>query len=198
VAADYTPLMLPLATRVSWEVEQRLVANSSADERLLRQAFVAARNRTKGAVLALSERTTMANGAAAAIVRPGDRDLLWGAVAPMLAVGLEGSLEVPLTGERTVRGHWLLVHDGARVVGAVVRLEPESARESVARFGWASVTDTERAVANLIAQGLTNREAADRLFLSAHTVDFHLRQLYRKLDLHSRVELTKALLLERH
>jgi hypothetical protein len=38
---------------------------------------------------------------------------------------------------------------------------------------------------------LTNREAAKRLFLSPHTISFHLRKVYRKLGVSSRVELTR-------
>jgi DNA-binding CsgD family transcriptional regulator len=60
--------------------------------------------------------------------------------------------------------------------------------------GWASLTDTERMVAEVVAEGLTNRKVADRLFLSPHTVDFHLRQIFRKLDIRSRVELARIVL----
>ncbi|WP_433430682.1 helix-turn-helix transcriptional regulator [Nonomuraea sp. CA-141351] len=56
-------------------------------------------------------------------------------------------------------------------------------------FGWDSLTDTERAVAGLIARGLTNRQAAARMFLSPHTVSTHLRRIFAKLDIASRVEL---------
>jgi len=59
------------------------------------------------------------------------------------------------------------------------------------RAGWDRLTDSERTVAGLVAQGLTNREAAKRLFLSPHTVSFHLRKVYRKLGVSSRVELTR-------
>lgn len=55
--------------------------------------------------------------------------------------------------------------------------------------GWDSLTDTERRVAELVAEGLTNQEAGGRLFVSRHTVDFHLRQIFRKLGITSRVEL---------
>jgi DNA-binding CsgD family transcriptional regulator len=58
-------------------------------------------------------------------------------------------------------------------------------------YGWESLTDTERSVADLVAEGLTNRQVAARMFLSPHTVDFHLRQIFRKLDICSRVELTR-------
>jgi DNA-binding CsgD family transcriptional regulator len=55
----------------------------------------------------------------------------------------------------------------------------------------ASLTETERSVADIIAEGATNREAAARLFLSPHTTDYHLRQIFRKLAIGSRVELAR-------
>lgn len=58
-------------------------------------------------------------------------------------------------------------------------------------FGWASLTDTERRIADLVAQGLSNREVAGQLFLSAHTVAFHLRHIFWKLDIGSRVQLAR-------
>jgi DNA-binding CsgD family transcriptional regulator len=42
-----------------------------------------------------------------------------------------------------------------------------------------------------VAQGATNRQVAERLFLSPHTVNTHLRHAYTKLDVNSRVELTR-------
>lgn len=57
--------------------------------------------------------------------------------------------------------------------------------------GWPSLTETERRVATVVAGGLTNAEAGAQLHLSRHTIDFHLRQIFRKLGLHSRVELTR-------
>ena len=67
-------------------------------------------------------------------------------------------------------------------------------RHARAVSGWASLTDTERRVAHVVAEGLTNAGAADRLFLSRHTVDFHLRQIFRKLGIRSRVGLTRIVL----
>src|SRR5258706_17536 len=57
--------------------------------------------------------------------------------------------------------------------------------------GWAALTDSEGAVARLVAQGLTNRELAAKLFISHHTVSGHLRSVFRKLAINSRVELTR-------
>ena len=64
-------------------------------------------------------------------------------------------------------------------------------RASRPDFGWASLTDTERRIADLVAQGLSNREVASQLFLSAHTVAFHLRHIFWKLDISSRVQLAR-------
>ena len=62
--------------------------------------------------------------------------------------------------------------------------------------GWPSLTESERRVALAVGEGLTNAQAADRLCLSRYTVDFHLRQTFRKLDIRSRVELARLSALE--
>lgn len=58
-------------------------------------------------------------------------------------------------------------------------------------WGWDSLTETEQRVTALVAQGLTNLRVSERMFLSRHTIDFHLRQIFRKLGITSRVELTR-------
>ncbi|MEU0568242.1 AAA family ATPase [Nonomuraea sp. NPDC005983] len=57
--------------------------------------------------------------------------------------------------------------------------------------GWDSLTETEHSVSMLVADGWTNRQIADQMFISVHTVAFHLRHIYRKLHINSRVELTR-------
>jgi DNA-binding NarL/FixJ family response regulator len=51
-----------------------------------------------------------------------------------------------------------------------------------------ALTDREREVLDLIAQGATNREIAAQLFLSPHTVKEHSSSLYRKLGARNRAE----------
>ena len=58
--------------------------------------------------------------------------------------------------------------------------------------GWAAMTKSELAIAQLVADGLTNRQVAGRLFLSPHTVNTHLRQVFAKLEVNSRVDLTRV------
>jgi len=65
-----------------------------------------------------------------------------------------------------------------------------AARER-ADSGWAAITDCELAVARFVSQGLTNREVAARLFVSRHTVSSHLRSIFAKLDVNSRLALAR-------
>ncbi|MFI5932227.1 AAA family ATPase [Actinoplanes sp. NPDC051494] len=53
------------------------------------------------------------------------------------------------------------------------------------------LSDAERRVALLVADGLTNLQVAARLFVSRHTVDSHLRHIFAKLAINRRVELAK-------
>lgn len=55
---------------------------------------------------------------------------------------------------------------------------------------WASLTHAELRVVRCLARGMGNRAIAAELSLSRHTVDAHLKHVYLKLDIHSRVELT--------
>jgi DNA-binding CsgD family transcriptional regulator len=57
--------------------------------------------------------------------------------------------------------------------------------------GWAALTEAELAVVRLVADGLTNREVAERLYVSPHTVNGHLRHAFEKLSINSRVALTR-------
>jgi DNA-binding CsgD family transcriptional regulator len=60
--------------------------------------------------------------------------------------------------------------------------------------GWEALTDSELEVAQLVAAGLTNAKAAERLFVSPHTIGTHLRHIFTKLEVKSRVELTRIAL----
>ncbi|MFF5246619.1 AAA family ATPase [Streptosporangium sp. NPDC000095] len=101
-----------------------------------------------------------------------------------------GSLKTALTCYGAVEA----VRDAARVRGRLRRLGERCrhwVRTAHPASGWASLTGTEQAVCDLVSQGLTNRHAAEQMFISEHTVAFHLRQVYRKLGIHSRVELAR-------
>jgi two-component system, NarL family, response regulator DevR len=56
----------------------------------------------------------------------------------------------------------------------------------------AALTGREREVVSLIAEGLTNREIGEAIFVSESTVKFHIRNVMRKLDVHHRAEVAYA------
>jgi DNA-binding CsgD family transcriptional regulator len=61
------------------------------------------------------------------------------------------------------------------------------------RDAGAPLSATEQQVADLVAAGRTNREVADALFMSPHTVEAHLTRIYRSLGVRGRTELARAL-----
>jgi DNA-binding CsgD family transcriptional regulator len=69
-----------------------------------------------------------------------------------------------------------------------VRLGARGARQRPAT-GWDSLTPTERQVVALAAEGLTSRQIGDRLYISTFTVGTHLRHVYQKLGINSRLQL---------
>jgi DNA-binding CsgD family transcriptional regulator len=58
------------------------------------------------------------------------------------------------------------------------------------------LTPHELQIAVLVAQGMTNREAAAALFLSPKTIEYHLGQIYRKLDVRGRAQLARLMAME--
>jgi signal transduction histidine kinase len=78
----------------------------------------------------------------------------------------------------------------AREIGHRLR---EGVNPRLPARSWLSLTDTERAVAHLAAQGLSSRVMADHLRLPPPTVRSHLRRVFRKLGVRSRVELARVI-----
>jgi DNA-binding CsgD family transcriptional regulator len=85
---------------------------------------------------------------------------------------------------------------GARPWANRARAELEATGERLRRGEPNTIdelTARELQIATLLASGRTTREAAESLFLSPKTVEYHLRHVYLKLDIHSRAELVESL-----
>jgi len=84
--------------------------------------------------------------------------------------------------------------DAARVRGRLRKLGIRRRLGTAERptDGWAALTTAEQAVARLAADDNTNRQIAEKLFISPHTVNTHLRHVFEKLGINSRVALTRV------
>ena len=86
------------------------------------------------------------------------------------------------------RAHELAAQMGHRPLLAAI--EKELPRVAAERSGT-ELTATERRVADLIAAGATNRDAAAALFVSVRTIETHVASIYRKLGVRTRAELAR-------
>jgi len=98
--------------------------------------------------------------------------------------------------KRAAREQLGRARDAFAALGAVLWVDRANAE--LARIGGRPVspfelTDTEAQIAALVAQGRTNRETADALFVSAATVQASLKRIYQKLGVRSRTELAARL-----
>jgi pimeloyl-ACP methyl ester carboxylesterase/DNA-binding CsgD family transcriptional regulator len=107
---------------------------------------------------------------------------------------LEGSDHLPWVGDAEavlVAVERFVTRLGGRRV--VLRAGPQPRSQHIGA-GWDSLTSAERTVATLVAEGLSNPAIANRLVISRHTVESHLKHAYAKLGLSSRVELATVTL----
>jgi DNA-binding CsgD family transcriptional regulator len=92
--------------------------------------------------------------------------------------------------DMAARGGAVTLNEHARVELAATGARP---RREALLSGPASLTPSERRIAELAATGQSNREIAQALFVTPKTVEYHLRNAYRKLDIQTRRELAEAL-----
>jgi DNA-binding CsgD family transcriptional regulator len=128
---------------------------------------------------------------------------------PALAASAEDAGNALVRAGRVAEGRRLLqeahrvydglraVHDRARVGAALRRVGARSAargaRPARPVTGPESLTPAQRAVAQLVAEGLTNPAIARRLFVSTRTVETHVAHAFKKMNVRSRVELRRSM-----
>ena len=114
------------------------------------------------------------------------------AAAVLGAVGARaqgrGLLEEALERYDAIGAYWYASRARGRLRALGGRRGARGSRRR-ALTGWESLTKSERAVVELVAEGLTNREVGKRLFISPHTVNSHLRRSFQKLNVSTRAAL---------
>lgn len=116
--------------------------------------------------------------------------LLVACIAPVYVRGLRWAIDVGVDGivwdselEQTLDPTIRAVCAGQLVVP----------RDSYRRSGSEEITNREKQTLSLVIMGLTNREIAQKLFISESTVKSHLNTAYRKLGVHSRAEAARLI-----
>ncbi len=155
----------------------------------LKSAALRCRGLVTGAIEPMLEAVDLARGARMVVEHAGACE---DAASTLTAAGHRNDAAAMLAEalelhERTGADGWA-ARVRARLRDLGVRPGPRGPRNRPAS-GWDSLTDTERAVSMLVAEGMTNNAVARRLYISPHTVNTHLRHVFAKLGLSNRVEL---------
>jgi DNA-binding CsgD family transcriptional regulator len=137
-----------------------------------------------------------------ALLKASPRPLVRAAAYADLGQALLAAGRRPQSVAALTQAHRMFAESGAHAAAARLRRDLNSAGarsgRAVARQrpvqGWGALTATEKKVARLIAEGHTNRSAADLLFVSPHTVNTHLTSAFRKLAVNSRVQLANLVM----
>ena len=172
------------------EAEGLLAPFEDAGKNLDRAWAIATGARCRALVLAARGDLAGASAAADEAVREHDRLPLPFELGRTLLV--RGAVERRAKRKREARDTLTMALEVFEGLGA--SLWAERTRAELARIGGRApssvdLTPTETRVAELVAAGGTNREVADALFVSIHTVEANLKRIYRKLGIRSRTEL---------
>jgi DNA-binding CsgD family transcriptional regulator len=203
-ADDASRLLLAVTRHTAREVERRLDEQLVERELIMREHFLRARRQVRAPLALVASDQMMTNASGGRLVGPADNAVLWkSASRTHMKDGEE--VHVLLDERRAVMATFGAVRHHGEIVAALVRMRPIGTRgegdragrtsgRSTVRFGWESLSETELEVAQLAAEGQTNREIAARLLVSPHTVDSHIRHVYCKLGISSRVQLTRLVI----
>jgi DNA-binding CsgD family transcriptional regulator len=153
-----------------------------------------------GHARAILERDAQALMAAADVLHSSSRPLLYAAAAEDAGAELartdhpDTAVDQLNAAFDTYMGHEALAD--ARRVGRELRglgVQRRIVSQARVKTGWDSLTDSELTVVNLIARGVTNRDVAEQLQLSLHTVKTHVHNAFAKLDINTRAQLTQLM-----
>jgi DNA-binding CsgD family transcriptional regulator len=162
-------------------------------ERLGRPALVGDAGRIEAlAAASAGDLDAAADSARAAVAAHGASPLRVELARSLLTLG---RIERRRRARKESRGALSRARELAEEIGhrpLLAEIEQELPRVAAARSGT-ELTATERRVAELIADGASNRDAAATLFVSVRTIETHVASIYRKLGVRTRAELARRL-----
>ena len=114
------------------------------------------------------------------------------AIFNSLKSGACGYLHKPVRGKELIAAIREVAAGGSPMSARIARMVVQAFNAPVSRPAAArpevSLTDREQAVLDLVLEGFPYKQIADQLDLSVYTVNFHIRNIYGKLQVHSRAE----------
>jgi DNA-binding NarL/FixJ family response regulator len=114
-----------------------------------------------------------------------------------ICAGASGYLLKSSSGEEIVNALTQLIQGGAPMNAQVARRVLDLFSRMAGPKGKYDLSRREKEVLNLLVEGLSKRQIADRLFVSFYTIDTHLKNIYEKLHVHTRSGVVAKALRER-
>jgi len=99
--------------------------------------------------------------------------------------GAAGYLLKDSTSERILESVKEVLNGGAPMNSSIAAKVLKMFKEFIPVKGDYNLTQREKEILKLLVEGLSKRQIAEKLFLSFHTIDSHIRNLYNKLEVHS-------------
>lgn len=103
-----------------------------------------------------------------------------------ICAGASGYLLKDLSAEQIVGSINEVMNGGAPMNSHIAKKVLSMFRDQNVKSNGYSLSDREKEILSLLVEGLSKKQIADNIFLSHHTVDSHIRNIYAKLEVHSR------------
>jgi DNA-binding NarL/FixJ family response regulator len=103
-----------------------------------------------------------------------------------ICAGASGYLLKDLSSDKIVSSINEVMYGGAPMNSHIAKKVLSMFRDQNVKSNGYSLSEREKGILSLLVEGLSKKQIADKIFLSHHTVDSHIRNIYAKLEVHSR------------
>ena len=103
-----------------------------------------------------------------------------------ICAGASGYLLKDLSSEKILGSIIEVMNGGAPMNSHIAKKVLNMFRDQNVKSNGYSLSEREKEILSLLVEGLSKKQIAEKIFLSHHTVDSHLRNIYAKLEVHSR------------